>query len=560
MENENNLLQIALRALSHGWSIIPVGEDKKPLIPWKEFQTRRANELEINSWFIKYPTLQLGVVTGEISNLTVVDMELGGDFSLIKDKTFKVRTGGGGVHWYFQYDPDFRNAVRLLPLTDVRSEGGYCVTIGSTTTKGKYSILDDCLIAKMSQETKDLLLHGKIPVSEVTHQSSHVPTTAEMESDSFFLLASYPGYGPGMRNDEMTSFIGKVLKRINSVHWDTVAFDIVSKANAKNTPPLAVNELYASFKSIKSRETTNIPVHTALGQIEAESVVLKPLSDGTDDVKHISAVAAEQQINQEDVYPLEMPCFDDVILGGVSPGDLVVIAGQTGEGKTSLAQDWTLSFIRGPKKAPVLWFSYEVLPTHLWKKFQTMGMTEEDVAVIPAKHSSGNVAWVEAKVKEAKEKFGIKVVMIDHLGFLLPKTMGTLGKNMSSNYATFLTQVVRDLKTIALQEEVVIILPVHMRKTNKVDMTDIKDSVGISQESDLVFLISRERAEKDAKSYYTDHTEITLSKNRKTGQTVKAWFTMIKERFAYSERNEQEKKADEVWNSFSAPAAEEQEF
>lgn len=549
------LLKIALRCLDLGWSVIPVKPDKRPHENWKEFQHRKASEEEVRAWFEKYPDMLLAVVTGEISNLTVVDMEAGADFSLVKDKTFKVQTGGGGIHWYFQYDPDFRNAVRLLPLTDVRSEGGYVVTIGSETTKGRYFTLDDCPIVKMSKETKELLLSGKAPERIVTTPTNHVATTAEIESDSFFLLAGYEGFGQGQRNEEMTSFIGKVLKRINSVHWDTHAFDIVCKANAKNTPPLGMGELLASFKSIKARESQNIPVHTPLGQNEANSAVVTAISDGSDDVKHLATVAAEQKINQEDIYPLEMPCFDELIMGGASPGDLVVIAGQTGEGKTSLAQDWTLSFIRGPKKAPVLWFSYEVLPTHLWRKFQTMGMTEEDVAVIPAKHSSGNVVWVEEKIKEAKAKFGIKVVMIDHLGFLLPKTNSMTGKNMSSNYASFVTQIVRDIKTLALQEEVIIVLPVHMRKTEKSEMTDIKDSVGISQESDLVFLIARERAAKNANSYFTDFTQITLAKNRKTGQTHKAWFTMVNERFAYSDRNEHEQNVEKLWNNLTSETA-----
>jgi replicative DNA helicase len=263
-------------------------------------------------------------------------------------------------------------------------------------------------------------------------------------------------------------------------------------------------------------------------------------------------VADEQVLDQEDIYPLQMPCFDNVILGGVSPGDLVVVAGQSGHGKTSLVQDWTLSLIRGEMKAKSLWFSYEVLPTHLWKKFQEMGMTREDMAFIPCKNTSGNVAWVEQKIKEGKEKFGIKVVMIDHLGFLLPKTNGTLGvKNMSSNYSTFLTQVVRDLKTIALQEEVIIFLPVHMRKAEKgskrSDIDDIKDSSGVAQESDLVFLIEREKdKEKDSQSYFTNVTKITLAKNRKTGTTVIANFTMMNGRFAYDDTKD---KADKEFEN-----------
>jgi replicative DNA helicase len=279
---------------------------------------------------------------------------------------------------------------------------------------------------------------------------------------------------------------------------------------------------------------------------------------------HIADVADLQKINSDDVFPLEMPCFDEIINGGVSLGDVVIIAGQTGHGKTTLAQDWTMSLIRGEKSMKALWFSYEVLPVHLWKKFKEMGMSREDCAFIPAKHSTGNVAWVEQKIKEGKEKFGTRAVFIDHLGFLLPKTNGVLGKAMSANYASFLTQIMRDLKTLALQEEVVIFLPVHMKKVDSrnrmSDSDDIKDSSGIGQESDLVFLIEREKnKEKDAKTYFTDMTKITLAKNRKTGATLVANFSMVGGRFAYGDSNNEEKKSLSNYAQLEAPNAYDQD-
>jgi len=268
---------------------------------------------------------------------------------------------------------------------------------------------------------------------------------------------------------------------------------------------------------------------------------------------HVADVADRQSINQSEVYPLQMPCFDDVIMGGVTAGDLVVIAGQTGHGKTSLAQDWTMSLLRGTPGIKALWFSYEVLASHLWGKFQSMGMNREDCAFIPAKHSTGNITWVEAKIKEGKEKFGIKAVFIDHLGFLLPKSSSIFGgKNMSSNYSSFLTQVVRDLKTIAIAEEVIIFLPVHMKKVQtrerQSDADDIKDSSGIGQESDLVFLIERERnKDENIRTYFTENTKITLAKNRKTGITVVGDFKMLNGRFAYDNSwNESQDKFDEL--------------
>lgn len=540
MQN-NKLLEIALRALSHGWSVIPLKEDKRPLISWTPFQFRRADESEIRAWFEQFPdTLTaIGVVTGKISNLTVVDFEEGADFSLIQDKTFTVKTGGNGMHKYFQYDPDFRNSARTLPLIDIRSEGGYVVGFGSKSYKGEYTLLDDCLVAPMPKRVKDLLLNGKKKYSAPidTPNPDMTQTPEQVASDSFFLLESYTGFGPGQRNDEMTRFIGKVLNRINPLFWDTFGFDVICKANEKNTPPLERFELYNSFKSIKGirmRETPieNNPTHKVIGPISVEG----------DEVQHISTVAANQKLDSTEVFPTQMEIFDKALRGGFRLGNIVIVAAMTGHGKTSVVQDWTMSFTENVKKTGVLWFSYEVTVADLWSNFKEMGMNTENTAVIPAKHTSGNVLWVEEKIKEAKEKFGIKVAVIDHLGFLLPKTSGVLGKNMSLNQAAFVTQIVRDLKTIAINEEIIIILPVHVAKIKgrtNVDQEDIKDSSGIAQEADCVFLLEREKnKDSSIEEYYTENTKITLSKNRKYGSTPFGWFTMINRRFAFDKEKD----------------------
>jgi hypothetical protein len=533
----NKMFDLAMSHMKRGWSVLPCGKDKKPLISWKHLQERFPTEYEVRQWFDIFPEAQVGIVCGKISNLTVVDVENGGDPSFLPQDTLIVGTGGGGYHYFFKYEEGVGNKARIMKLIDFRSEGGYVVAPGSSSEKGPYTLLQDAHIAPFPRE----LFPAKV-------DAFNLPSTSSLRQFPQKTLNSYPGYGPGQRNDEMTRYIGYILTQIHPADWDHEGLQLIQQANLRNTPPLTQNELQATFESIKRVERRNNPLGRVSG---APSALYGPsnnepniINDGSDEIKHIATVADEQQIDQNDIYPLQMKCFDDVILGGVAPGDLIVVAGQTGNGKTSLVQDWTISLIRGEKKPKVLWFSYEVLPTHLWNKFKSMGMNREDCAFIPAKHSSGNVAWVEQKIKEGKEKFGIKMVMIDHLGFLLPKTNGTLGvKNMSSNYSSYLTQVVRDLKSIALQEEVIIFLPVHMRKaehgSKRSDIDDIKDSSGIGQEADLVFLIEREKnKDVNATSYFTDITKITLAKNRKTGQTVIGTFSMINDRFAYDNTKE----------------------
>ena len=534
----NKLLDYALESLKEGISVIPVGKNKIPLISWKVFQERRATEEEVKAWFDAFDDPQIGFVTGKISNLLVIDIEKGGDPSFLPQETTIVGTGGGGYHYYFLFEEGVMNKARIRPLTDWRGEGGYVVSPNSVSEKGPYTMLQKAPWLKFPKE----LFPEAVDIFQNSMGTGHFEKR---------ILNEYPGFGLGQRNDEMARYVGYILTQVHPLDWDTEGWHLIQQANLRNTPPLPPKELQTTFESIKRTEKRNNPFGRRggdFGSLNASSSSTSEttpiiLGDESDDIRHVADVADSQKIDQTDVYPLQMPCFDDVILGGIAPGDLVVIAGQTGHGKTSLAQDWTISLIRGEKKPKSLWFSYEVLPTHLWNKFQEMGMTREDCVFTPARNSSGNITWVEQKIKEGKEKFGIKMVMIDHLGFLLPKTQGILGKNFSSNYASFLTQVARDLKSIALREEVIIFLPVHMRKAGQKgggsDIDSIKDSSGISQEADLVFLIEREKSkDENLKSYFTDMTKITLAKNRKTGVTVIGKFNMINGRFAYNNDSE----------------------
>ena len=132
----NSLLLFALGAVKVDHiSVIPVGKNKIPLILWKEFQTRFATEEEITDWFEKFDDPQIGFVTGKISNLTVVDIEKGGDPSFLPQDTTIISTGGGGFHYYYEYEEGINNKARIKELVDIRGEGGYVVSAFSVSEK-----------------------------------------------------------------------------------------------------------------------------------------------------------------------------------------------------------------------------------------------------------------------------------------------------------------------------------------------------------------------------------------------------------------------------------------
>lgn len=141
----NVLLEMALKYAAMGLSVIPVVPgDKKPLIKWEAFQERRATKLEITSWWSSNKNANIGIVTGPISGLAVVDIdtEEGKEAILeyIPDSLVvpTTKTPNGGNHLYFSYPDNFDigNNARLIPGCDFRGKGGFVVAPPSANGNG----------------------------------------------------------------------------------------------------------------------------------------------------------------------------------------------------------------------------------------------------------------------------------------------------------------------------------------------------------------------------------------------------------------------------------------
>lgn len=141
--------QAALGYLGHGWSVIPVRpKDKRPLTRWQDYQSDAASEADVKQWFDRWPDANVGIVTGRVSGLVVVDVDPKhrGDRSLTRlelehgplPPTIESTTGGGGRHIYFAHPGGIiHNKVGFAPGVDVRGDGGYVVAPPSLHASGK---------------------------------------------------------------------------------------------------------------------------------------------------------------------------------------------------------------------------------------------------------------------------------------------------------------------------------------------------------------------------------------------------------------------------------------
>ncbi len=145
IDSVSNAVQNYMR---RGWSIIPIRPgDKRPLVEWDQFQRRRAGEADVCDWFRTCPDAGIGIVTGAVSGLVVLDVDVrhGGDAALQRlerehgrlPTTLECRTGGGGHHLYFAHPGRLvRNKVGLAAGIDLRADGGYVVAPPSLHASG----------------------------------------------------------------------------------------------------------------------------------------------------------------------------------------------------------------------------------------------------------------------------------------------------------------------------------------------------------------------------------------------------------------------------------------
>jgi hypothetical protein len=146
---DHDVLTCALAYLRLGWSVVPVWpREKRPLIPWAAYQRQRADETEVRGWFHRWPEANVGIVTGAVSSLVVLDIDPihGGDDSLrvlerahgALPHTIEGVTGGGGRHIYFAHPGrPVQNQVGLASGIDVRGDGGMVVAPPSIHPSGR---------------------------------------------------------------------------------------------------------------------------------------------------------------------------------------------------------------------------------------------------------------------------------------------------------------------------------------------------------------------------------------------------------------------------------------
>ncbi len=243
-------LDAALAYAARGWSVIPMQpRAKRPIVAWREFQQRRAGADEIRRWFGRWPDANVGVVTGHVSGLVVVDVDArhGGPDSLAAAEarqgplppTVECLTGGGGRHLYFAHPGrPVANRVALRPGIDLRGDGGCVVAPPSVHPNGRRY----AWVAGRGP--------GDYTLAALPHHFGERPASLRPigHSPAHWRRLVRDDIGEGGRNDTIASLTGHLLRR--GVDPE-VALELLLAWNRTHCrPPLADAEVVQVVRSI----------------------------------------------------------------------------------------------------------------------------------------------------------------------------------------------------------------------------------------------------------------------------------------------------------------------
>lgn len=282
-------LKSLLVFLDRGWPLLPlhypIAEDrcscnkkdcsnagKHPMTQHGLHDASR-DESQILKWWRSTPRANVGIVTGAVSGIVVLDIdprhdairslaELESKYGQMPE-TLKVRTGGDGWHYYFLHPGvQIANKVNLLPGLDFRGDGGYIIAPPSIHKSLRPYIWED--------ETQQIapLPDWLLKILQQRPTPHHV-TKAETGGASTKNQTSY--FGEGSRNNSLLSVGGFLKSRGAGV--EEISQVLLTLNKSVCNPPLDDKQVFHISACLQKYEEAPWPEKKELPQASEAPVL-----------------------------------------------------------------------------------------------------------------------------------------------------------------------------------------------------------------------------------------------------------------------------------------------
>jgi len=461
-------------------------------IPRSGVKEATCDKAQIAEWWRLYPDANIGIATGQGLLVVDIDPRSGGSLEALNavvplPTTAILRTGGGGLHLYFSYDPTLtirNSASKLAPGIDIRGENGYVVAPPSIHASGNRYRWDKRGGYIPAPATLLQLLMDKAPTRPAAKETPQGPA-------SLFVTE-------GKRSSTLVSLAGSLRNQGANEEALLIVLQAMNKGCCQ--PPLSDAEVRQICKSA-SNWTPG-----ANGRVSSSDAMI---------VKNVASLMAEEFV---------APPW---AVSGLLPEGVSLLAGKPKMGKSWLALSLAISIAQGQAalgglpttQGSVLYLGLEDNKQRICSRISQMlqGAPPPDAlfwAGACAPLTMGGLADMEAWITSAEQP---RLLVIDTLA----RARAQNGSNSGNVYADDYAAIV-PLKQLAEQYHLSILLIHHLRKNGASDpMDEISGSTGLTGATDCNIVLQRERGQTRASLYITgrdvEDQELKLAFDSQTG-------------------------------------------
>lgn len=199
--------------------------------------------------------------------------------------------------------------------------------------------------------------------------------------------------------------------------------------------------------------------------------------------------AEQAKKNPLAVHPTRIAPLDELLNGGLRSGQLVVVGGRPGSGKSVLMMQMLLGNVSAAQAGLVV--SLEMLAREmvdrLSKRYEPKALAALNLRYID---STSSLAAILALVNVTAQRMNLCGIVVDYLQLLEVAANGKEGREREIAKAS------RQMKRLAMDLQVPVILGSQLNrnaeKSGKPGLHDLRESGAIEQDADIVILLHRD--------------------------------------------------------------------
>lgn len=458
LTDADSVLKAVLRCLGRGWPVFPV-KNKKPRVEWARFQKELPTKEQLMRWLRFWPKTNIAIVTGEISNIVVLDIDAkykGHDtLNDLENKygklplTAEVETGGGGKHLYFKY-PSFsvKNAT-IARGVEIKGDGGSVTCPPSLHESGKRyrwkAHPDQVGIAQMPDWLINLIQEEK-------------PSSENNEG----LICE------GSRNETLTRYAGTFRNQGLS---EQQIFPILQSINrAICNPPLGDQEIAAIAKSI--------------GKYDSAAYIP-------------SKASKRKWISGSELETMPIPEIEWVWVDYVARSLITMISAYAKTGKTTLLRILIRQLLKSKTSS-----SEQFLGRKISLNGKILVLSEEPPILFKSKAKDYNLLHPEllilfrSSIEDWRECLSqiVKAIEEEKVELIVVDTLAEFWDAGDENDAKKVLESLKVLKKIAHNHEIAVLILHHTRKGGGEDGEAHRGSSAIMGAVDIPAVLRRDKS------------------------------------------------------------------